>query len=250
MALTIGLTGTLGCGKSTVVDLLRRAGESRWPPPAVVVIDADALARQAVEPGQPALAEIARQFGPEFIGPDGRLLRRELGRVVFADRSALARLEAIVHPRVRRAELEQMRAAAGHRLIVLDVPLLYEAGMQGLVARVVVVTVGEAQRFARLRRRGMTEAEIVARLGMQWSQARKAALADAVIDNSGDPTPGGVPAGPLGGPGVALRGIPRRQRAGGRFGTESERRSRRSPIPWSQTSEANESAHEQGTRNE
>jgi dephospho-CoA kinase len=187
MALTIGLTGILGSGKSTVAGMFRRSGERRWAPPAVAVIDADALARQAVEPGQPALKTIAETFGERFIGPDGRLLRGEMAALVFTDRRALARLEAIIHPWVRQAELERMREAADHRLIVLDVPLLLEARMRPMVERVVVVTVSEALCFARLRKRGLSEGEVVARLGMQWPQSRKAAAADDTIDNAGPP---------------------------------------------------------------
>jgi dephospho-CoA kinase len=191
MALTIGLTGTVGSGKTTVAGLLARQAERRWPPPPppAVVIDADALAREVVEPGQEALEEIARQFGPGMLDAEGRLRRAALAERVFSDRAALARLEAIVHPRVRVLAAERVEAAkkAGARLIVLDVPLLLEAGMQEMTGRVVVVTVGAARRFGRLRRRsGLSEAQTMARLAMQMPQARKAALADAVIDNDGD----------------------------------------------------------------
>jgi dephospho-CoA kinase len=185
--LTIGVTGSLGCGKSTICGMLREEGERRWGAGSVETIDADALARQAVEPGEPALARIAETLGSEWIGPDGRLRRKELAGHVFGNRAALRELEAIVHPVVRAATVEAMKRAAGGRLIVLDVPLLLEVGMQSMVDRVVVVTAGEARRLGRLRvRQGMREAEAVARMGRQMPQARKAALADAVIDNDGD----------------------------------------------------------------
>ena len=187
MALHVGLTGTIGSGKTTVAAMLVQRAAELLPSPAACVIDADALAREAVEPGQPALEAIAREFGPEFIGPDGRLRRGDLARLVFNDRAALARLNAIVHPQLREAELWQMRAAEaeGRQLIVLDIPLLFEAGMQEMVDRTVVVTVGEARRFARLKRRGIGERDAIARLGMQMPQSRKRALADVVIDNDG-----------------------------------------------------------------
>jgi dephospho-CoA kinase len=192
MSLAVGLTGTVGCGKTTVAGLLASQAGQRWPPPpaAAVVIDADALAREVVEPGQEALEAIVRQFGPEMLDAEGRLRRAALAKKVFVDRAALARLEAIVHPRVRTLAAARVDAAtkAGTRLIVLDVPLLLETeGMRAMVDRVVVVTVGEARRFGRLRRRsGLSEAQTMARLAMQMPQARKAALADAVIDNDGD----------------------------------------------------------------
>jgi dephospho-CoA kinase len=188
MALKIGVTGTIGSGKSTVARLIREAAERRWPPPAATLIDADRLAREAVEPGRPALAEIAAAFGAEILDGEGRLRRDELARRVFADRAALARLEAIVHPRVREAELAMLREAeaAGCRLIVLDIPLLFEAGMAGMADRIVVVAAGEAKRFGRLKAKGIGEAQAIARIGRQMAQARKKRLADATIDNDGD----------------------------------------------------------------
>jgi len=176
-SIRLGLTGTFGSGKSAVSAVFVEQG--------IPVIDADALARQAVEPGQPALAEIAGAFGAELIGPDGRLDRRALAGRVFGDRAAATRLNAIIHPRVRRAELAMLEALREAPLVVLDVPLLFEAGMREMVDRVAVVTVSERDRFGRLKERGYSEREVMARLGMQWPQSRKAARADYIIDNSG-----------------------------------------------------------------
>src|ERR1035441_6505066 len=106
----LGLTGGVGMGKSTSAQLLRDRG--------VRVVDTDDLARQVVEPGQPALAEVLAVFGPEIVGPDGRLRRNELARLVFADPAARRQLEAILHPRIRvlwRAQVETQQAAAGPR---------------------------------------------------------------------------------------------------------------------------------------
>ncbi|HOE97476.1 MAG TPA: dephospho-CoA kinase [Candidatus Sumerlaeota bacterium] len=177
MSFILGLTGTFGSGKTTAGGMLRELGAE--------LIDADELARQVVEPGEPALAEIAAQFGAEMIRPDGALDRRRLADRVFADRRAMARLNQIIHPRVRELERKRLGELADRPLVVLDVPLLYETGMDRMCTQVAVVTITENQRFARLRRRGFNEQAIIARLGMQMAQARKVKLADHVIDNSG-----------------------------------------------------------------
>jgi dephospho-CoA kinase len=173
----LGLTGTFGSGKSTVAAILHEHY-------GAAVIDADELARRAVEPGTEALEEIRRQFGDEYIDGDGRLRRRELGRRVFTDREAKARLEAIIHPFVLAETKRFIHAWASRPMIVLDVPLLFEAGMNTLADSVAVVVISERARYQRLRAHGFSEEEITRRLGMQWPQARKRALADHVIDNS------------------------------------------------------------------
>lgn len=177
MAFLLGLTGSFGSGKSMVSSIFRELGAA--------VIDADELARQAVAPGRPALAEIAARFGSDLIDAEGRLHRRELAQRAFANRRTVADLNAIVHPYVRRDTLRLMRELDGAPVIVLDVPLLFEAAMQGLVRKVAVVVINEAQRFLRLRRRGFSEREVILRLGMQMPQAQKIRLADYIIDNSG-----------------------------------------------------------------
>jgi dephospho-CoA kinase len=177
MACILGLTGSFGSGKSAVSALFRELGAA--------VIDADELARQVVEPGSPALAEIAETFGPDLIGPDGRLARRELAGRVFGDPQAVARLNAIIHPRVRGETLRLLGEWKDAPLIVLDVPLLFEAGMQSLADKVAVVVISENQRFYRLRHRGFSEREVIQRLGAQMPQADKIRQADFIIDNSG-----------------------------------------------------------------
>ena len=121
MVKLVGLTGGIGAGKSTVAGVLRAAG--------IPVIDADLLAREVVEPGRPAHAEIARAW-PQVLGPDGRVDRQQLGAIVFADPASQARLEAITHPRIRERVAAERAAldAAGQRLAVLEAALLVETG--------------------------------------------------------------------------------------------------------------------------
>lgn len=182
----IGLTGGIATGKSTFAAALRALG--------VPVLDADQLARRVVEPGTPALAAIAQLF-PGVIGPDGRLDRKALGAQVFCDETARRRLEAITHPAIRAATAAETARleAAGEPLVFYDTPLLYEAGLDAGMELVVVV---EAPRQAQLRRLaardGLSPAQAEARLQAQWPIERKAALADAVIEN-GDET---LPLGP------------------------------------------------------
>ena len=177
MAHVIGLTGSFGSGKSTVAGMFTREGAK--------LIDADQLAAQALQPGQPAYYQTVERFGDRILDCEGRIRRDELARQVFNDRQALRRLEQIIHPVVRRETERLIHEFTNERLIVLDIPLLLEAGMADQVDSVVVVTVRENQRFFRLKASGLNESQIVARLGNQMSQDRKVRLADFVIDNSG-----------------------------------------------------------------
>ena len=178
--LRIGLTGGIASGKSTVSAYLRTLGAP--------VIDADLLAKEVVAPGTSGLKAVVEAFGPEYLDGAGRLRRRELGRRVFADAEARATLNAIVHPRVRqRLEEEAARVQAhGEPAVVLDVPLLFEAGMESLVDEVWLVAVPPAVQIARLRaRNGYTEAEAQARLASQMPLADKLLRAHVVIWNDG-----------------------------------------------------------------
>lgn len=177
----LGLTGTLGAGKSTVGRLLERRGAVR--------IDADALARRAVEPGTEALARIRERFGDAVIAPDGSLDRAALRAIVFADRAALDRLEAIVHPVVDRLRSERLRdaGAAGARVAVLEIPLLFEKGLPSEFDAVIVVDAPVDVRRERVcGSRGLTAAEFEAMDRAQWPAERKRAAADFVIANDGD----------------------------------------------------------------
>ncbi len=172
----LGLTGSYGSGKSTVARIFAECGAR--------VIDADRLAREAVEPGQPALEEIARAFGREVIMADGRLDRERMAQLVFADPRKRQQLERIIHPRVREAERQLIREAT-EELVVLDVPLLFESGMAAECDKTAVVIVSEAQRLARLALQGISAEEVQRRLQAQMPQEEKAALADFIIENSG-----------------------------------------------------------------
>jgi dephospho-CoA kinase len=176
----VGLTGGIATGKSTFSAALRARG--------VPVIDADALARAVVAPGTPALAELARTFGPDVVAADGGLDRKRMGALAFADPTARRRLEAITHPAIRRAMVEETArlSLAGHPIAFYDAPLLYEVGLDALLDAVVVVYApAEAQRARLIARDGLTSAEAAARLAAQWPVAEKAARADFVVDNTG-----------------------------------------------------------------
>ncbi len=177
----VGLTGGIATGKSTFAAALRALG--------VQVIDADDLSRRAVARGSTALAEIERAFGPGVVGPDGELDRKGMAARVFADPAARARLEGIVHPAVReamRAEAERL-AAAGHDLVVYDVPLLFEVGLDRKVDCVVVVHASPDVQVRRLAvRDGLSDDQARARLAAQMPIDEKAARADVVIENHGD----------------------------------------------------------------
>ncbi|MFJ6407258.1 dephospho-CoA kinase [Streptomyces hydrogenans] len=176
--LKVGLTGGIGAGKSEVSRLLVSYG--------AVLIDADRIAREVVEPGTPGLAAVVAAFGDGVLTGDGTLDRPKLGSIVFADPERLATLNAIVHPLVgaRSAELE---SAAGHGDVVIhDVPLLTENGLASLYDLVVVVDASPETQLDRLvRLRGMAEAEAKARMAAQATRAARLEIADLVIDNDG-----------------------------------------------------------------
>ena len=176
--LRVGLTGGIGAGKSEVSARLAAQG--------AVVIDADAIAREVVEPGTEGLAEVVDAFGPEVLLPDGTLDRPRLGEIVFADPELRGKLNEIVHPRVgaRMAELE--REAGPASIVVHDVPLIAESGRTDAYDLVVVVDVPPRVQVDRLvRRRGMTREQAEARMAAQASREQRLAIADIVIDNSG-----------------------------------------------------------------
>ena len=176
----IALTGGIGSGKSTVSRLLAEKG--------AVVVDADAIAREIVEPGQPALEEIRVAFGPEVIDADGRLLRSRLAEIVFEDPDALARLNAITHPRIAVRSAELLETAPADAVVVYDMPLLVEQGPQALVGwdAIVVVDAPEEVRVERLIARGVDRDDAQRRMAAQAPRAVRLAAADHVIDNSGD----------------------------------------------------------------
>lgn len=178
--LVIGLTGGIASGKSTVTRMLRELGAP--------VIDADAIVRAVQAPGTLVTEEIAREFGPGVIQPDGSLDRAALGAIVFADPERRKALEAIVHPAVLQrmaAEVERYRAE-GRPAVVLDVPLLLEGGIERTVDRVWVVYIDrETQRSRLIARDGLRAAQAEQRIGAQMSLDEKRRRADLVIDNRG-----------------------------------------------------------------
>ena len=179
MSSVIALTGGIGSGKSTVAALLRAHG--------AVVVDADAIAREVVEPGRPALAEIVEAFGPGVLAEDGSLDRQALGRIVFADPRQREALEAITHPRIAARSAELIAAAPSGSVVVYDMPLLVEQGGEGLRSwdAVVVVDAPDDTRLARLVGRGMSAEDARARMAAQASREARLAVADYVVDNSG-----------------------------------------------------------------
>lgn len=174
----VALTGGIGSGKSTVAAALEAHG--------AVLVDADRIARQIVEPGQPALAEIAERFGADVLRPDGTLDRAALADIVFGDHQALADLNAITHPRIAARSRELIEAAPAGATVVYDMPLLVEQRLQDGWDAVIVVETPMDLRVERLiRDRGMTEPEVRARIASQATDEERRAVADHVLLNDG-----------------------------------------------------------------
>jgi dephospho-CoA kinase len=178
--LLVGLTGNIGSGKSTVDQLLSERGAT--------IIDADVLARRAVEIGTPAYRAIVERWGTSILGPDGMLDRGALRRIVFSDPAELEQLNTLVHPEVERMRAELVEAARmrGDKLVVCDVPLLFERKMTDLFDRIVLVDAPRPVRLERLvRERGLRETEAMDMIVAQMPAELKRARADFVIDNIG-----------------------------------------------------------------
>ena len=179
----IGLTGGIATGKSTVAALLTELG--------AVVIDADEIAREIVEPEQEAWREIVRVFGTEILQSDRKLNRDNLRKMIFADANARKQLESITHPRIRSRVQERIRdlSAQGAELVVYDAPLLFENGVHHWLRPVILVACSPETQRARLARRDrLSPAEIQRHLDAQMPLADKRKLADYVIENDGDLT--------------------------------------------------------------
>ncbi len=177
--LTIGLTGGIASGKSTVADLFSQLG--------VPVIDTDQLAREVVEPGEPALQHVVATFGPSALDATGRLDRKALRARVFADPILRAQLEAILHPAIR-ARLAARLAALNSPYVVIAIPLLVETGQHTRFDRVLVVDCPESLQVARLLSRdGETASGVKAILAAQATRHERLQLADDVIENTGTP---------------------------------------------------------------
>lgn len=176
--LKVGLTGGIGSGKSEVSRRLASYG--------ALIIDADQVAREVVEPGTPGQAQVADAFGMDVLASDGTLDRPRLGEIVFSDDALRAKLNAIIHPLVRDRIRELEAGAEAGAIVVEAVPLIAENGMAGLYDLVVVVDVPPRIQEDRLvRDRGMTREQVAARVAAQASREDRLAIADIVLDNSG-----------------------------------------------------------------
>lgn len=179
--LSVALTGNIGAGKTTVAELFRRWGAT--------IVDADRLVREAQAPGQPVLQQIAARFGRAVIRPDGTLDRAELRARVLNDPAALADLNRMVHPEVHRRRMQLLDAARvqGVRVVISDIPLLFEAADPSEFDAVVLVDAPEPVRRARLlASRAWPEAEVDRMIGAQLPSALKRGRSDYVIDNEGN----------------------------------------------------------------
>jgi len=180
LTLVIGLTGGIASGKSTVAQMFQQCG--------ITVVDADVIAKEAVEQGMPAYQKIVETFGQGVLLETGDIDRRKLGEIVFANEEKRLQLNAIVHPEVRKMMIKQRDEAirAGERFVVLDIPLLYESGLEHLTEKVIVVWVPKELQLERLMKRNrFNEDEALNRIHAQHSLDEKKKRADAVIDNSG-----------------------------------------------------------------
>jgi dephospho-CoA kinase len=176
----VGLTGGVATGKSTVAKMFQQCG--------AVVIDADELAHEVVKPGKPAWREIVKTFGKAVLNPDRTLNRRKLGAVVFGNRTKLRRLEHIIHPLVAREQARLTRQAARtdpKAVVIYDVPLLFEAGIDKRVDKIIVVTADRETQVARLKKRNdLTRAEAIRRIRSQMPLAKKIQRADHVLSGT------------------------------------------------------------------
>lgn len=179
----IGLTGGIATGKSTVSRMLEARG--------VRIVDADLIARDVMNPGQPLLAAVAKRFGPEFLLPEGGLDRRRMAEHIFKRPEERQALNAIVHPAIRaeiRSQVDAAEAADPNSIVAADIPLLYESGLEELYDKVVVVYVPRSVQLERLALRdGLSPEQAEGRLNAQWDIEDKKNRADYVIDNSRSP---------------------------------------------------------------
>ena len=176
----VGLTGGVATGKSTVAKMFKQCG--------AVVIDADELARDVVRPGKPAWREIVSTFGKAVLNPDRTINRQALGAIVFGNRAKLRRLERIIHPRVAREQARLTKQSARRNpdaIVIYDVPLLFEAGVDKRVDNIIVVTADRDTQIARLKKRnGLTRAEAIRRINSQMPLGKKIQRADHVLNGT------------------------------------------------------------------
>jgi len=176
--LMVGLTGGIGAGKSTVAAILAAHG--------AVVVDADAIAREIVEPGMPALAQLVERFGPEILHADGSLDRPALAALAFVDDETRKELEAITHPAIGAEFLRRVAEAPSHAVVVHDVPLLVESTRGFEYGAVIVVEAPLETRLDRLEARGVRRDDARRRIGLQASDEDRRKVATWVVDNASD----------------------------------------------------------------
>jgi dephospho-CoA kinase len=177
--LRVGLTGGIASGKSAVAKMMRDLGLN--------VLDADALARRLMEPGQPAYDDVVREFGADILRPDGHVDRKKLGDIVFRDPARREQLNRIVHPRVveaRERELIEMELATPRGIAIIEAALLVETGYYKRLDRLVVCSCSPQQQMDRLLARGLTEEEARQRIAAQSPLEEKARVADELVDCS------------------------------------------------------------------
>jgi dephospho-CoA kinase len=175
----LGLTGGIGMGKSTAAEFLRSRGAQ--------IVDTDELARQLVQPGQPAFGEIQTAFGKKIVAPDGRLRRDELAQIVFTDPAARKKLETILHPRIRERWLAQVEIWRKENcaLAVVVIPLLFETRAESHFNKIICVVCSAPAQRKRLLSRGWTPEQIRQRLAAQWPVEQKISRADFVVWTDG-----------------------------------------------------------------
>ena len=181
MTLVIGLTGGIASGKSTVSQMIKEKG--------IRVVDADIIAKEAVSKGSAALHQIVQTFGEEVLLPNGELNRQQLGAIIFSDEEKRKKLNAIVHPEVRKEMLEQRDEGVSNQetFVVLDIPLLFESKLEGLVDRIIVVyTTPDLQLSRLMNRNDLSEEEALKRIHSQQPLEEKCQKADRVIENTKD----------------------------------------------------------------
>jgi dephospho-CoA kinase len=175
--LIVGLTGGIGAGKSTVANMFAQLG--------ALTIDADQLARQAIEPGSSGFDEVVAEFSPKIL-TDGDIDRQKLGEIVFKDADKRKKLESIIHPRVQEALAQRIKSLSPGDVLVYEIPLLVETGAAEKFDYIITVESDIENRLDRLFERGMDEDEAERRIAAQASQAQREAVADRVIINDGD----------------------------------------------------------------
>jgi len=180
MTLIVGLTGSIGTGKSTITNRLKQLN--------IPVVDADLIAREVVEPGEPAYKEIIETFGEDILHENKRLNREKLGYIVFSDEGKRKQLNSIIHPAIRQEMIAQRDAYVAQEVpcVVLDIPLLYESDLNHFVEKVIVVATERSIQLERiLKRDEIDKEEALRRMNSQIDVAKKVEWADAVIDNNG-----------------------------------------------------------------